>query len=67
MSALNRIRRRLGPPEYVTPRAFFDLDTVRELLSLADAVRSYVDSEGDGRVREFDAMHSALIKLEEMP
>lgn len=43
MTALSRLRRRLGPPGTVS-RAFFDLDTVRGLLELADACSVEADA-----------------------
>ena len=38
MTAVARLRRRLGPTDGTVVRAFFELETVRALLALQDAV-----------------------------
>lgn len=39
---------------------------LKRLEVLAKAVRAYISSDDDDRFKEFDAMHSALIKFEEL-
>ena len=36
----------------------------KRLKALAKAVREYIDSEDEDRIKEFDAMLSALVKAE---
>lgn len=39
---------------------------LKRLEVLAKAVRAYISSDDEDRFKEFDAMHSALIKFEEL-
>lgn len=45
MKALDRLRRRLGPTDGTAVRAFFELEMVRALLALQDAVVAQRDAE----------------------
>lgn len=66
MTALDRLRYRLGP-ESTVPRAFVDLETIRAMLKLQRAVRAYVDSRAGDSERDFDVMHQTLVDLETLP
>lgn len=58
MTALSRLRRRLGPPDGSTPRAFFDLETVKALLELADACEA--EEVAECRIRRPDEPYDPL-------
>jgi len=71
MTALDRLRHRLGPDGGTTPRAFFDLETVRALLELADAagayVRGHLPSTANSELFAAYDLRVALLKLENLP
>lgn len=82
MTALSRLRRRLGTPSGTVPGAFFDLETVKALLELADACEAESQAEcacaatcvDDGRhvdgcpqVGAFQARLVALSTLRDLP
>lgn len=66
-TAIERLRRRLGAPEGTSPRAFFELATIRAMLELQGAVTRWLDSDDDGRQAAHAAMRHAHQKLEDLP
>lgn len=71
MTALDRIRRRIGPADGTTPRAFVELETVRAMLVLVGAVKNYQAAAhawgGLRDVNTIDAVWAALDRLEALP
>lgn len=74
MTAIDRLRHRLGSPGTV-PRAFFDLETVRALLQLADAfdmeglptVEAYLQIHLPGYAPLVERVLAVRLKLENLP
>ncbi len=54
MSAIGRLRRRLGPTEGPVVRAFFELEAVSALLRLHEAVAAMAKARCVGRIKSSD-------------